>query len=126
MVFILAFTPAAAEKEPEAVYNLFVSYFESENISAPEDVRVLGVKINDDHLILNVSGEIANYGGNANEQNLIAELLHTAASIDGITYFTLLTEGELTTLPEGRTVENLSTALCHQKTSCTYIVVEPL
>ena len=103
---VLAFTPISMEPEPEKIFALFENYFASENISAPKNVSVLGIKIDGGHLILNVSAEILNYGGNANERELIKELLDTAASVEGVTAFTLLVSGELVTLPEGRELDN--------------------
>jgi hypothetical protein len=104
---LLAFSPVADTAAREA-YEAFTDFFESAGTAAPEGVRVLGVKLEGDHLTVNISDDIMNYGGNENERELIRQLLETAASLPDTVYFTLLIESRLIPLPEGREVERMS------------------
>ena len=52
-------------------------------------------------LTINVSSDVMNYGGTYFEYRFTQKLIKNALSIEGVSYFTLLVEGELTHLPEG-------------------------
>jgi hypothetical protein len=67
----------------------------------PHDVKLLDVNINDTLLILNVSREIKNYGGNAAEHALVKMLQRNAWQIYGVGMLTLLIDSRLDCLPEG-------------------------
>jgi spore germination protein GerM len=96
----------------EEAFMLFVNLFETASGSIPDNVRVLGVKLEEEHLTVNVSESIMHFGGNANERALINQLLAAAASLPDIKFLTLLVEGELVPLPEGRVVEKLPVIAC--------------
>ena len=87
-------TAVAPEEEVLAVFSC----------KMPEGVKIIGIYINESNLILNISGDINLYGGNAFEQELVARLLDAASKIPGIETLTILTEGQLIPLPEGRLI----------------------
>ncbi|MDR1665173.1 MAG: GerMN domain-containing protein, partial [Clostridiales bacterium] len=89
----------------ENARRLFECFFETAAYCVPSDVRVLSAEMDGDCLVLNVSEDILCYGGNAYETALIAQCEKNAAALPGVEYFTLLIEGELQSLAEGRTVE---------------------
>lgn len=92
-----------AELSPaEKAFHVFEGFF-SDGLSAsiPAETKVLQVTINEDLLILNVSREIKNYGGTANEEALTRQLVETALAMPGIAKVTLLIEGKEDYLPEG-------------------------
>ena len=84
----------------EQAFFLFDTLFLSGS-SAPKGTRVLSAKIYGDLLILNVSGEIKNYGGTFREMCVVDEILTTASSVPGVAYVTLLIDGAADYLPEG-------------------------
>ena len=83
---------------------LFVQFFNSASYAVPTGVEVLGAVIESGILVLDVSANILHFGGNANEHALVMQILKNAASLPGINSITLLTEGRLGHLPEGRIV----------------------
>lgn len=94
------YTPA------EEAYLVFDYFFDRAAYCVPEGVSVLGVKIEDGCLWLNVSAEILAYGGNTFERALIAQCYKTATALPGVERLTLLVDSIVQTLPEGRLVEN--------------------
>jgi hypothetical protein len=98
----IAIRPGTPEEGARLV---FEDFFAAAAYCVPEGVRVLSVEIDEDCLILDVSGDILRYGGNAYERALVAQCVRTALALPGVEYFTLLVEGELQPLTEGRTVE---------------------
>jgi hypothetical protein len=74
----------------------------------PEGVRLLGVTLALDELIINVSAEINNYGGTCNEKHLLAQIVLTGLKQRGVDAVTLLIEGEPAVLPEGSAVYRLT------------------
>jgi hypothetical protein len=104
--------------EPVDVYHHFVEVLES--MPYAEGVKLRGIKLDDETLVLNVSREIMNYGGNANEQALINYLLEAASNVKGINCLTLLVEGELVPLPEGRVVEEYPLSLLTREMEALY------
>lgn len=67
----------------------------------PEGVRVLSSEQDNDQLLLDVSEEIKNYGGNAREDVLVKQLLLSMKQIQGVRKVKLLVAGEEMGLPEG-------------------------
>lgn len=64
--------------------------------------KILGVQWNDGELILDVSEDIASYGGgNAMEYEVVSNVLDQVFSDPKVDVFTLLIEGEEKELPEG-------------------------
>ncbi len=96
-------------------FDTFEALFADEAATVPTGVRVLGVRIRDGALTVNVSGEILNWGGNENERMLIETLIATAQKITGVTHLTLLTEGEPRPLCEGRYIDDMPLAASVEK-----------
>ena len=91
--------PFTAEQQ---AYLLLDDFFTAGLVSsAPRGVSVIGVKIEGDLLTVNLSRQILNYGGTANENILLAQFLKTALDIPGIRKVTLLVDSFLRPLPEG-------------------------
>lgn len=92
-----------AVTEPTAA---FESFFQEEWV--PAGVAVLGTSLNDGILTVDVSEEILNYGGNAFEAELVAELAAIAATVPGAEHFSLTIEGQRSPLAEGYIIEGMS------------------
>jgi hypothetical protein len=95
------------DSEARFAFDIFTAFFNDEDNPIPSDVRVLGVRFNDGALTVNVSEEILAFGGNENERLLVKALTCAARGVPGASYLTLLIEGELRPLAEGRVVENI-------------------
>ena len=78
-------------------------------VSVPQGVSVIGVKIEEDTLTVNVSRQILQYGGTANENILLAQFLKTALDMPGIHKVTLLVDSFLRPLPEGSLIREATT-----------------
>jgi hypothetical protein len=89
----------------QLAFDTFTALFEDEANPLPRNVRVLGTRIRDGVLTVNISEDILIWGGNENEKILIAMLKETALAVPGATRLTLLIEGEVQALAEGRMVE---------------------
>ncbi len=71
--------------------------------------KVLGVQWNGNELILDVSKDIASYGGgNAMEYEVVSQLLDQVFANPEVEVFTLLIEGKEEYLPEGTQILNYS------------------
>lgn len=82
--------------------NLFEHYGTDRFPFISEGTKLLSAKINNGHLMINASGQIADYGGGtAFEQALVNTILKNAEQIEGVTKISLLIEGKLEVLPEG-------------------------
>jgi len=77
------------------------------NALIPGSARLLGLKISNGTLTLNLSCGILLYGGTAREQGIIAEIAKTAAEINGVSRLTLRVEGFDVCLTEGSHVYEL-------------------
>jgi hypothetical protein len=88
-------------------FDIFTAFFSDEDNPIPADVRVLGVRLLDGALTVNVSEEILAFGGNENERLLVAALIEAARGVPGASHLTLLIEGESKPLSEGRVVESI-------------------
>ena len=102
------------DTKEELAFALFTYFFETVTYAMPEGVRVLDVTLDNGHLILNVSEDIMQYGGNTNEHALIAQMIRAALSLIGVEKLTLLIEGELRYLPEGRIIESHAIVISHK------------
>lgn len=91
------------------IYKLFTKFFNNpKNIYSPKDVQVLDVTLIDDLLLINVSREIMNHGGNFYTNALKKQIVRTALSIEQVNRVTLCIESETYLLPEGIAIENES------------------
>jgi hypothetical protein len=95
----------ADDSAARLAYDIFTALFGSEDSPLPADTRVLGVRFRSGVLTVNVSEEILSVGGNENERLLVAALVEAAHGVPGAAHLTLLIEGELRPLPEGRIVD---------------------
>ncbi len=84
---------------------IFTEMLNNEKVTfVPENTKLLSTYFKNGHLILNLSPEIMNYGGNYYEECLIKQFTKTALDIPGVNALTLLIDGKLTYLPEGTIV----------------------
>ena len=67
----------------------------------PEGTELIGSDIKDDMIVLDISKEIMNYGGNAREEGILRQILYSMAQIEGVKKVKILVGGKATNLPEG-------------------------
>jgi len=79
----------------------FGYFFQNGTYSVPDDVEVLGIRITDGLLTVNVSESIMNYGGSSFEIALVTQLMKIATEVPGVDRFTLRVEGFLQPLVYG-------------------------
>ncbi|HPU42239.1 MAG TPA: GerMN domain-containing protein [Acetivibrio clariflavus] len=72
----------------------------------PENVELIGSKVDDKVLTLDFSKEIKNYGGNSREEGLLKQILYTMKQIKGVEKVEILIEGEKDDLPEGTDISS--------------------
>ncbi|MDR2903181.1 MAG: GerMN domain-containing protein [Clostridiales bacterium] len=84
--------------------NLF-DHTDPDKISfVPEGTMLLGLEIEGDVLILNVSGDIKKYGGTAYETALLKQIGLNALNFPGVKRLTLMIDSNYQLLPEGKFV----------------------
>lgn len=74
----------------------------------PPGVKLLGVSLVQNELIINVSPHIKNYGGLYNEKHLRAQIILTGLELRGVDAVTLLIDGEPGVLPEGSEINRMN------------------
>lgn len=67
----------------------------------PKDTKLIWVCFADGRLILNLSSEAKNYGGNYREQHFVNQIVKTAYSLKEIKSIMLYIDGKEEELPEG-------------------------
>lgn len=97
----------------QTAYFIYANLFEHYNTDRlpfiSEGVKLLSVKINNGHLIINISHEIADYGGGTSfERSLVNTIVKNAYQIDGVTKISILIEGNAYGLPEGTDIAEIS------------------
>ena len=92
--------PATDTAEAHAAV-AFEYFFRYGSYGVPDNVEVLGVELVDGRLTVDVSEDIANYGGSAFERALAAQLIKIAQELPKTDSFTLLIEGEARPLAQG-------------------------
>jgi hypothetical protein len=79
----------------------FTAFFAQEGY---EGINVRSVTVSEGHIIVDVCGGIMRIGGNAAEREMVEGLLTIASEMEGVKSLTVLIEGRLRTLTEGRRV----------------------
>jgi len=98
-------TVGVIDKTVDEATAIFESFFQEGPEWVPAGVEVRGASLNEGLLTVDVSEEILNYGGNAFEAELVAELAAVAATVPGAEHFSLIIEGQRSPLAEGYTIE---------------------
>lgn len=98
--------------DEQIAFMIFSNLFEPSGKDAlpfiSEGTKLLSVKIYKEHLIIDVSRQITDYGGGtAFEQALVNTLVQNARQLSGISTVSLLIEGKPEYLPEGTGVFEL-------------------
>ncbi len=95
--------PSKKLSHERIIYLMLKEFFESESYNITcEGTKLLGIAFEDGHLTINVSKEIADYGGGTYYENCLRnQIIKTGTSIEGVDKVSLLIEGKLNYLPEG-------------------------
>lgn len=84
------------------VNNLLTILFESGDIPCiPENTKFINATVIDDHIIINISSEILNHGGNLYESVMLSQIFKTGLNLPNINYVTILINGKYVYMPEG-------------------------
>lgn len=71
----------------------------------PKGTKLLGVKLADGELIIDLSKQFNNHAGSAYEIAMVAQLIYNARKVGGVKTFTLMLEGKPAALTEGLMVD---------------------
>lgn len=89
------------EQKATVLFQKLFSNEESLVSFVPKDTKLIWVCFADGRLILNLSLEVKNYGGNYREQHFVNQIVKTAYSLEEIKSIMLYIDGKEEELPEG-------------------------